>query len=212
MKKTYIITAAAVAAAALLILFFVLCARSCKPESEEVHHYKHLNETLDNSHSEIEELKGLDKEISRYLRKWNMRGASLAVMRNDSLLYAKGYGWADKGMRVEMNAGHILRMASVSKLITAVGIMKLQDDGRLSIKDKVFGDKGILNGLQVGKVGADAGDGGMGMLFLQLLHGPVGGFLAAGSDDNSGTLLQEFVCSGIADAPAAAGDDGNFIL
>lgn len=149
MKKTYIITAAAVAAAALLILFIVLCARSCKPESEKVHHYKHLNETLDNSYSEIEELKGLDKEISRYLRKWNMRGASLAVMRNDSLLYAKGYGWADKGMRVEMNAGHILRMASVSKLITAVGIMKLQDDGRLSIKDKVFGDKGILNGTRL---------------------------------------------------------------
>ena len=120
--------------------------RSCKSEPEGVDIYKHLNETLDSSDSEIDELEGLDKEIDRYLRKWNMKGASLAVMRNDSLLYAKGYGWADEGMRVEMNAGHILRMASVSKLITAVGIMKLQDEGRLSIKDKVFGEEGVLKG------------------------------------------------------------------
>ena len=36
-------------------------------------------------------------------------------------------------------------MASVSKLLTAVGIMVLQDEGQLSIKDTVFGPTGILN-------------------------------------------------------------------
>ena len=144
MKKTYIITAAAVAAVALLTLCLLLRPKGNDSEPETMPHYKHLNEVLDNSMSEIDELKGLDKEMNRYLRKWDMKGASLTVMRNDSLLYSKGYGWADEGMQVEMNVGHILRMASVSKLITAVGIMKLQDEGRLSIKDKVFGDEGIF--------------------------------------------------------------------
>ena len=69
----------------------------------------------------------------------------MAITRNDSLLYAKGYGWADEASGVEMQPSHIMRMASVSKLITAVGIMVLQDRDSLSIKDTVFGPSGILN-------------------------------------------------------------------
>ena len=105
-----------------------------------------LNEKLSNSLSERREFEGLDKEMKRYLRKWEMKGASVAIMRNDSLIFAKGYGWADEEEEIKMEAGHILRMASVSKLITAIGIMKLQDEGRLNIKNKVFGPEGVMKG------------------------------------------------------------------
>ena len=104
-----------------------------------------LNLTVTNSHSDIPELEGLDKKVRYYMRKWQFKGASLAVTRNDSLVYAKGYGWADEENGIEMGPGNILRMASVSKLLTAVGIMVLQDNGQLSIKDTVFGPSGILN-------------------------------------------------------------------
>ena len=104
----------------------------------------HLNSTIKNSMSEIEGLTGLDQEMKAYLNKWDIKGASLAILRNDSLVYAKGYGWADKEEGVRMDAGHIMRVASVSKLITAIGIMVLQDKGKISIKDKVFGPNGVL--------------------------------------------------------------------
>lgn len=104
-----------------------------------------LNLTVTNQQSEIPELEGLDKKIRYYMRKWQFKGASLAITRNDSLVYAKGYGWADEENGVQMEPGHILRMASVSKLLTAVGIMVLQDQGMLNIKDTVFGPSGILN-------------------------------------------------------------------
>lgn len=104
-----------------------------------------LNLTVTNQDSDILELEGLDKKIRYYMRKWQLKGASLAVTRNDSLLYAKGYGWADEEKGIEMAPGHILRMASVSKLLTATGIMVLQDKGILNIKDTVFGPSGILN-------------------------------------------------------------------
>ena len=103
-----------------------------------------LNEFLTNDSSEFEALKGLDKKVEAYMKRWEMKGASLAITRNDSLLYAKGYGWADEESGVEMQPSHIMRMASVSKLITAVGIMVLQDRDSLSIKDTVFGPSGIL--------------------------------------------------------------------
>ncbi len=104
-----------------------------------------LNETLTNEMSEIPELEGLDRKIHKYMTKWHMKGASLAIMRNDSLVYAKGYGWADEAENSAMEPSNIMRMASVSKLITAVGIMVLQDNGQLNIKDSVFGPSGILN-------------------------------------------------------------------
>ena len=104
-----------------------------------------LNKTLTNADSDIPELAGLDKKIRYYMRKWQFKGASLAITRGDSLLYAKGYGWADEEKGIPMEPGHILRMASVSKLMTAVGIMVLQDKGMLSIQDTVFGPSGILS-------------------------------------------------------------------
>lgn len=103
-----------------------------------------LNDTLTNEMSDIPELHGLDRKMRTYLRKWHMKGASLAITRGDSLVFAKGYGWADEENGVEMSPRHILRMASVSKLITAAGIMVLHDRGDLNIKDTVFGPSGIL--------------------------------------------------------------------
>ena len=103
-----------------------------------------LNQILHNDSSSFDELQGLDRKVKSYMRKWGIKGASLAITRNDSLLYAKGYGWADEELGVEMQPYHILRMASVSKLITAAGIMVLQDRDSLNIKDNVFGPGGIL--------------------------------------------------------------------
>lgn len=108
-----------------------------------------LNLMLPNEMSEVQELAGLDKKMKNYLRKWFIKGGSLAIMRNDSLVYAKGYGWAEEEKEIPMEPGHIMRMASVSKLITAVGVMVLQDKGMLSIKDTVFGPSGILQGTQL---------------------------------------------------------------
>lgn len=102
-----------------------------------------LNGTLTNEMSDTSCLAGFDKIVKDYLTYWGIHGASLSVMRNDSLLFAKGYGEADTGKK--MGPGNILRMASVSKLVTAVGIMVLQERGLLSIKDHVFGPDGILN-------------------------------------------------------------------
>ncbi|MGN1045806.1 MAG: serine hydrolase domain-containing protein [Candidatus Cryptobacteroides sp.] len=106
-----------------------------------------LNSTLENSLSDLPETEGMDRKIENYLKKWEIRGASLAIMRNDSLVYAKGYGWADKEKGIRMEPGHILRMASVSKLITATGIMVLCDRGLLHLEDTVFGPSGILDSL-----------------------------------------------------------------
>lgn len=132
---------------AVLATVFIIAAK--KPEhvevAPEILPTKELNKTITNEMSAVPDLEGLDKKINRYLREWHIKGASLAITRNDSLVYAKGYGWADEELEIQMEPGHIMRVASVSKLLTAAGIMVLQDQGKLSIKDPVFGPEGILN-------------------------------------------------------------------
>jgi CubicO group peptidase (beta-lactamase class C family) len=133
--------------AVLAIVFIVESRnhRSTSDNTEEVLQFKELNKEITNEMSQVPELEGLDKKISNYMRKWQLKGASLAITRNDSLVYAKGYGWADQEKEVAMEPGHIMRVASVSKLITAAGIMVLQDQGKLTIDSKVFGPEGVLN-------------------------------------------------------------------
>ena len=145
-RRTIIITIIVTAAAIIIATASsIIYNRISIPEAKEIAGPgKHLNVMLDNSMSEFPELKGLDRKMNAYLRRWQIKGASLAITRNDSLVYAKGYGWADEEKGELMQPGHILRMASVSKLVTATGIMVLQDRGLLSIKDTVFGPSGIL--------------------------------------------------------------------
>ncbi len=100
-----------------------------------------LNQSVSNDSFEAEPR--IDRRVRAYMTKWDIKGASLAVSRNDTLIYAKGYGKADEG--VEMTPGHIMRVASVSKLISAAAVMKMQEEGLLSLQDTVFGDRGILN-------------------------------------------------------------------
>lgn len=132
----------------ILAVIFLIGGKYNTMEAEtvaEILPTKNLNKTITNEMSQIPELEKLDKKIENYIWKWHIKGASLAITRNDSLVYAKGYGWADQEEEIRMEPGHIMRVASVSKLITAAGIMVLQDQGKMTIKDKVFGPEGILN-------------------------------------------------------------------
>lgn len=95
--------------------------------------------------SELDETRRFDKDIESFMRRWEMTGVSFALMRNDSLIYAKGYGYANKEKEKMCDVGNVFRIASVSKLITASAIMKLREEGKLSLSDCVFGESGILN-------------------------------------------------------------------
>ncbi len=100
---------------------------------------------LTNNLSAYESMQGLDQQIESFMQKWNIVGASVAVVKDERLIYTKGFGYADIENEIKVQPKHLFRIASVSKLITSVAIMKLVDDGKISLNDTVFGEKGILN-------------------------------------------------------------------
>ncbi len=103
------------------------------------------NVRISNSMSAGNEYSSFEKTIASFLHRWEIAGASVAVARNGKLIYSKGFGFADKEHDIKVEPYNKFRIASISKLITAVAIMKLQEEGRLSVNDRVFGPDGILN-------------------------------------------------------------------
>lgn len=86
-----------------------------------------------------------DYRINRFLEYWRIKGASIALVKDEKLVFAKGYGYADVEKKEKVEPDHLFRIASVSKLITATAIMKLKEEGKLQLSDRAFGEDGILN-------------------------------------------------------------------
>ena len=104
----------------------------------------HLNDSLTNALCDSENTLKMEKYIHNWMARNAIRGVSIAIMKDQKLIYCKSLGWADKELKIKAEAGNIFRIASASKLITAIGIMKLVDDDKLKLSDKVFGPKGLL--------------------------------------------------------------------
>lgn len=86
----------------------------------------------------------IDNKVAAFMTTYSVPGASLAISKNGKLVYRKGYGFADKETNQKVTVNDRFRVASVSKTITAVAIMKLVQDGKLTIDQKVFGTGAIL--------------------------------------------------------------------
>lgn len=79
-----------------------------------------------------------DRQFQMFMHQWRLPGGAIAVIKNDQLVYSRGYGWADVSARIPVQPDSLFRIASVSKLITATTILKLAQDHKLNLNDKVF--------------------------------------------------------------------------
>jgi N-acyl-D-amino-acid deacylase len=59
------------------------------------------------------------------------------VVRGGKLFYARGFGYADVEHKTPVQPDALFRIASVSKPITGVAIMKLVEEGKLTLDDRV---------------------------------------------------------------------------
>jgi CubicO group peptidase (beta-lactamase class C family) len=103
------------------------------------------NVRLTNAVSSGKEFAGIEKTINSFLRKWSIAGSSVAIAKDGKLIFARGFGYADTASMKKTQPYNQFRIASISKLVTAIAVMKLREDGKLSLEDKVFGPDGILN-------------------------------------------------------------------
>jgi N-acyl-D-amino-acid deacylase len=83
-------------------------------------------------------LASFDAWLTAWMAEHKVPGASLAIAKDGRVVYARGFGFADRDERTPVQPDALFRIASVSKPITGVGIMKLVQDERLKLEDKVL--------------------------------------------------------------------------
>ncbi len=80
------------------------------------------------------------QKIDKLFSQWNnpnTPGCAIGVVRNDSLIYAKGYGMANLEYGIPISPETIFHMASVSKQFTAYSIVLLARQGKLRLDDDI---------------------------------------------------------------------------
>ncbi|MEM6684189.1 MAG: serine hydrolase [Bacteroidota bacterium] len=86
----------------------------------------------------------LDAKITKVMKDYKVPAVSIGIVKDGKLVYAKGYGYGNKEDKIIAAATSSMRLASVSKPITGVAIMKLVEDNKLKLTDKVLGKNSIL--------------------------------------------------------------------
>lgn len=86
----------------------------------------------------------VDNKIYAFMIKHNIPGISVAVSKDETTVYAAGYGFANKTMKERVTVNHLFRLASMSKQHAAIAIMTLMERGLLDLDDTVFGKGGLL--------------------------------------------------------------------
>ena len=75
----------------------------------------------------------LDAVVEKALRRHHVPGASVAVMANGTVAWAKGYGVANLAEGTAVTPDTVFEAASVSKSLVAWGIMNLVEDGLVDL-------------------------------------------------------------------------------
>ncbi len=133
-----------------LIIFLVVFRFSTPMDGAELqNNYQDIDEDglnfkITNDLSVFKEGKEIEKQANDFLRQWNLAGMTMSVVKDGKLVYAHGFGYSDIENKQPVSPGQLFRIASVSKLITAVAILKLVEYKSISLDSKVFGPKAII--------------------------------------------------------------------
>ena len=84
-----------------------------------------------------EDLRGLDVYIEQTKLDWQVPGLAVLVVRDDSVVFAKGYGVRESGKDAAVDARTVFGIMSMTKAFTATAMGMLVDEGKVRWDDPV---------------------------------------------------------------------------
>lgn len=80
---------------------------------------------------------GFDAYVTKAIQTWKIPGVSIAIVRNDSVIYAKGFGVLSAKGSTPVNEKTLFEIGSSSKAFTATLVAMLVTDGKMHFDDRV---------------------------------------------------------------------------
>ena len=95
--------------------------------------------------------------LSRFVSSGQIAGCAVRIMRNDEVCFEGSFGYADREKQIKMSSENtIFPIASMSKVITSVGILQLYEQGMFKLWDPV---SDYLPGFKKPKIAREKPDG-----------------------------------------------------
>ncbi|MCW5521188.1 beta-lactamase family protein [Aureitalea sp. L0-47] len=79
----------------------------------------------------------LDTYLKELVNSGSPQGLSMLIVKNDSIVYNKGFGWADAPLKIKATPETVYHWWSITKIPTAMAILQLQEQGKLQLDDAV---------------------------------------------------------------------------
>jgi N-acyl-D-amino-acid deacylase len=86
----------------------------------------------------VASLASYDRFMQSLMQKWKIPGASVAVTKDGRLVFARGYGYANKETKQPVAPDALFRIASVSKPLTAIAVLRLVEEHKLDLNEPAF--------------------------------------------------------------------------
>ena len=112
---------------AQLLILAIIIFHSCKNSEER--------KTGDKT--PLDKLAKIDSICQAFIDKGNTIGMSIGLSHNGNIIFSKGYGLANIESGIAATDSTIYPIASISKFITAITALKIVDEGKLSLSDKI---------------------------------------------------------------------------
>ena len=94
--------------------------------------------TLDKNDPELRAvLTEIESDIEKIRQDEKIAGLSIAIVYDQEVLLARGFGYADVDKKVPADRTTVYRVGSVTKLFTALMLMQLRDAGKLNLDDPI---------------------------------------------------------------------------
>ncbi|WP_307893257.1 serine hydrolase [Bacillus swezeyi] len=79
----------------------------------------------------LEELKGFCEFAEKEMKRWKVPGAAVAVIKEDEVVMAEGFGYKDKERKLKVNPNTMFAIGSATKAFTTASMALLADEGKM---------------------------------------------------------------------------------
>jgi CubicO group peptidase (beta-lactamase class C family) len=83
------------------------------------------------------DFEALDAYVRQAMTDWGVPGVAMAVVKDDSVVFARGFGVRELGRPEPVDTRTLFGLLSPTKTFTAAALAMLADEGRLSLDDRV---------------------------------------------------------------------------
>ena len=75
----------------------------------------------------------INQKMPEWLNSYRVPGVQVILLNKWQIAYSGNFGWADKKANIKVTSTTIFPVASVSKSLAAIGVIKLADKGRINL-------------------------------------------------------------------------------